>query len=173
MAMRDDAGLQQVSLVRAQMQFEKYKEDGILDKQSFMREMRELIEACNTQMSDNQRIKMDGMLISLYTLFDIDKNGILKADEVAAALCVLCKGSMASKIKFAIKIFSSTDTESEIKIRLSEFKTMLFFLFKLSLESGSEVMLDYPLDTLAKETATACFEHEGIEDLEHGEIHLN
>ena len=47
-------------------------------------------------------MKMDGMLISLYSLFDIDKNGILKADEVAAALCVLCKGSMASKIKFAI-----------------------------------------------------------------------
>ena len=45
--MRDEAALQSVSLVRAQMQFEKYKEDGILDKQSFMRDMRELIEACN------------------------------------------------------------------------------------------------------------------------------
>ena len=55
---------------------------------------------------------MDGMLISLYRLFDIDKNGILKSDEVAASLCILCKGTIASKIKFGIRIFSSTDTES-------------------------------------------------------------
>ena len=66
-------------------------------------------------------MKMDAMLISLYTLFDIDKNGILKSDEVAAALVVLCKGSMAAKLKFAIQIFSSTDTENDIKIRHSEF----------------------------------------------------
>ena len=76
-------------------------------------------------------------------------------------------------MRIMIDAIGPSATESEIKIRLSEFKTMLFFLFKLSLESGSEVMLDYPLDTLAKETATACFEHEGIEDLDHGEIHLN
>jgi len=86
-----------------------------------MREMRELIESCTPNMSNNQRMKMDSMLISLYTLFDIDKNGILKSDEIAAALLVLCKGSMASKIKFGIQIFSSTDTETDVKIRFSEF----------------------------------------------------
>mmetsp|Transcript_14272 Transcript_14272/g.19368 ORF Transcript_14272/g.19368 Transcript_14272/m.19368 type:complete len:159 (+) Transcript_14272:453-929(+) len=144
-----------------------------MDKPSFMKEMRQLIEACNPGMSDNQRMKMDTMLISLYTLFDIDKNGILKSDEVAAALVVLCKGSMASKIKFAIQIFSSTDTEEDIKIRLSEFQTLLFFLFKLSLESGSEIMIDYPLEKLAKMTVTSCFQHEGIDDLTNGEVRLN
>ena len=118
-------------------------------------------------------MKMDAMLISLYTLFDIDKNGILKSDEVAAALVVLCKGSMASKLKFAIEIFSSVETETEIKIRFSEFQTLLYFIFKLSLEAGSEIMLDYPLDQLAKDTATACFQHEGIDDMAQGEIHLN
>ena len=173
MTMREDCALKQVSLVRAQMQFSQYKEDGIIDKPSFMREMRELIEACNRDMTNNQRMKMDAMLISLYTLFDIDKNGILKSDEVAAALVVLCKGSMAAKLKFAIQIFSSTDTENEIKIRHSEFQTMLYFVFKLSLEAGSEIMLDYPLDKLAKETATACFHYEGIDDIAHGEVNLN
>ena len=103
------------------MQFAKYKDDGIIDKQSFMKEMRALITHANGKnMSDNAKMKMDSMLISLYSLFDIDKNGILKSDEVAAALVVLCKGSMASKIKFGLRIFSSTDTETEIKIRLSE-----------------------------------------------------
>ncbi len=86
-----------------------------------MKEMRALITHANGKnMSDNAKMKMDSMLISLYSLFDIDKNGILKSDEVAAALVVLCKGSMASKIKFGLRIFSSTDTETEIKIRLSE-----------------------------------------------------
>ena len=100
-----------------------------------MKEMKAVILQCNGQMSENELMKMDGMLISLYTLFDIDKNGILKAQEVAAALCILCKGSIASKIKFGIRIFSSTDTKEEIKIRFSEFQTFLHFIFKLSLES--------------------------------------
>mgnify|MGYP000642648882 CR=1 FL=1 len=124
-------------------------------------------------MSDNQKMKMDSMLISLYSLFDIDKNGILKADEIAAALVVLCKGSVASKIKFGIKIFSSTDTEKEVKIKLNEFSSFLHFIFKLSLEHGNEIMLDYPLDKLAKEVATACWKYNGVEDLERGEVFLN
>ena len=93
------------------MQFAKYKDDGILDRPSFMKEMKALIIRCTPDLSDNQRMKMDSQLISLYSLFDIDKNGILKSDEVAAALVVLCKGSIASKIKFGLSIFSSTDTE--------------------------------------------------------------
>ena len=151
MKMRKDCKLKNVSLVVAQMHFKKYKEDGILDKKSFMKEMRAIIEECNKgQLSENERMKMDGMLISLYTLFDIDRNGILRAREVAAALCVLCKGSMAAKIKFGMRIFSSVDTKKEIKIRFGEFQMFLHFIFKLSLESQSEVMLDYSLEKLAK-----------------------
>ena len=52
--MREDANLTNVSLVRAQMQFKKYKDDGILDKRSFMKEMKELIIACAKEpLSDN------------------------------------------------------------------------------------------------------------------------
>ena len=106
-----------------------------MDKSSFMKEMRELITACAGQaLTDNMRMKMDATLISLYTLFDIDKNGILKSDEVAASLVVLCKGSVASKLKFAIQIFSTTDTENEIKICWREFKTLLLFIFKSCLD---------------------------------------
>lgn len=73
------------------MQFAKYKDDGIMDKQGFLREMKELIIACAKEpLSDNQMMKLDGMLITLYRLFDIDKNGILRSDEVAASLMVLC-----------------------------------------------------------------------------------
>ena len=55
MKMREECGLQQVSLGRAEMQFSKYKEDGILDKPSFMREMKELITMCNPNMTENMR----------------------------------------------------------------------------------------------------------------------
>lgn len=174
MKLRTDCNLQNVSLTLARLQFAKYKEDGIIDKSSFMKEMKELIMRCSAQsLSDNARLKMDGTLITLYHLFDIDKNGILKADEVAAALVILCRGSMAKKIKFGIQVFSSTDTTNDIKIRLNEFSTFLHFVFKLSLENGNEIMLDYPLEKLAKETATACFKYNRITDLDRGEVRLN
>ena len=65
--------------------------------------MKELIiSSSNERLSDNQMRKLDNMLVTLYRLIDIDKNGILKSDEVAAALMVLCRGSMASKVKFGI-----------------------------------------------------------------------
>jgi len=102
-------------------------------------------------------MKMDSTLVTLYHLFDIDKNGILKSDEIAATMVILCRGPMAKKIKFGMRVFSSTDTKTDVKIRLNEFSTFLYFVFKLSVENGSEIMLDYPLEKLAKETATACF----------------
>ena len=176
MKMREDCKLQSVSLVLAQMKFAKYKEDGIIDKTSFMKEMKELILQANQSkggLTENEIIKMDSMLISLYSLFDIDKNGILNANEVAAALCVLCKGSIASKMKFGIQIFSSIDTEQEVKIRFHELQKMMHFIFKLSLEAGSEIMLDYPLDKLAKETTMACYQFNNVEDTVRGEVYLN
>ena len=85
----------------------------------------------------------------MHRVFDIDKNGILDVKEVAAALVILCKGSMASKVKFGLEIFSSIETETCINIKYSEFGTFLYFIFKLSLESSTEIMLDYDLNKLA------------------------
>ena len=87
--------------------------------------------------------------MKMYRVFDIDKNGILDVKEVAAALVILCKGSMASKVKFGLSIFSSVDTPTDIKIKYTEFRALLFFVFKLSLETANEIMLDYDLNKLA------------------------
>lgn len=145
-----------------------------MDKSSFMNEMRQLIHQANgNKMSENQLMKMDSMLISLYSLFDIDKNGILNANEVAAAMCVLARGAIAKKIKFGIRIFSSTDTKAEVKIRYHEFSKYLHFIFKLSLENKNEIMLDYDLETLAKEVATAAFVFNKLDPKSKDEIHLN
>ena len=114
MKLREDCGLQNVSLTMARLQFASYKDDGIIDKASFMKEMKVLITKCNGNMSDNAVMKMNDSLITLYQLFDIDKNGILSANEVAASLCILGRASMAKKIKFGIRIFSSTDTKTVV-----------------------------------------------------------
>ena len=95
----------------------------------------------------------------------------LACSLIAAAF--LASDALAKKIKFGIRIFSSTDTKTEVKIRMGEFTTFLHFIFKLSLENKNEIMLDYPLDKLAKETSMAAFKHAGIEDLERGQITLN
>ena len=45
---------------------------------------------------------METTLQKMHRVFDIDKNGILDVQEVAAALVILCKGSIANKVKFGI-----------------------------------------------------------------------
>ena len=138
--LRKEGGLEQVSLVWAKIAFEKYRELGVIDRDSFLYEMRTLVLASNHNnagKTTNQVMQMDSALMLLYRFFDIDKNGILDVSEVAASLVILCKGSMASKIKFAIEIFSSVDTETESKILFSEFKRLIHFIFKLSLESSN------------------------------------
>ena len=107
---------------------------------------------------------MDSALQKMHRVFDIDKNGILDVKEVAAALVILCKGSMASKVKFGLQIFSSIDTEGCINIKYSEFRTFLHFIFKLSLESSTEIMLDYDLNKLADQVASSAYTFAGIED---------
>lgn len=149
--MRAEGCLENVSLVRAKMLFSEFKEDGHIDRKSFMSKMKSLIEAANPNLSDNQRLKMDLMLRKLYGVFDIDKNNILDVNEVAACLVVLCKGSLASKVSFGFQIFSSVDTPEDVKIKYSELRAFLYFIFRLSLETQSETLLDYDLETMAGE----------------------
>ena len=92
---------------------------------------------------------MESALLKMHRVFDIDKNGILDVKEVAAALVILCRGSMAKKVKFGLQVFSSVDTKNDISIKYAEFRTFLHFIFKLSLESSTEIMLDYDLSKLA------------------------
>jgi Ca2+-binding EF-hand superfamily protein len=115
-------------------------------------------------------MKMEMTLRKLYSVFDIDKNGILDVNEVAACLVVLCKGSLASKISFGLKIFSTVDTPQEVKIKYSELREFMFFIFRLSLETQSEILLDYDLETMAGEVVASAFKYWDID--ENGEILL-
>ena len=54
--MRKEGNLENVSLVAAKMSFDKYRDSGVIDKQSFMKEMRALIQKTKPNMDDNAKI---------------------------------------------------------------------------------------------------------------------
>ena len=56
MKLREEGCLEKVSLVMAKMQLDPYRDAGIIDKQSFMREMRALVQKTNPDMTENQTI---------------------------------------------------------------------------------------------------------------------
>ena len=100
----------------------------------------------------------------LYSFFDVDKNGVLDYSEVSAALVILCKGSVAEKISFAMRVFSSTYTESVINIDFKEFRRLIHFIFRLSLETKTEILLDYDLEKLADHVAKDAFKFSGVDE---------
>jgi len=100
----------------------------------------------------------------------LDGNGILDYQEVSAALVILCKGSVESKIKFGLEAFSELDKPGHVVITMKNFKRFLLCIFKLSLEHKQEVLLDYDLDKLSDQVAVKCFEFNGIEDTKKGQI---
>ena len=172
MQLREEGCLQKVGLVAAKKQLEPYQDAGIISKQDFMREMRQMITSTQPNMTENQTIKMESALLKMHRVFDIDKNGILDVKEVAAALVILCRGSIGKKVKFGLQVFSSTDTKNDISIKYAEFRTFIHFIFKLSLESSNEIMLDYDLYKLAGQVATGAFDFAGI-DPEKATINMN
>ena len=56
MKLREEGCLEKVSLVLAKKQLDPYRDAGIIDKQSFMREMRQLVQNTMKNMSENQTI---------------------------------------------------------------------------------------------------------------------
>ena len=48
-------------------------------------------------------------------------------------------------------------------IKYTEFRSFLFFIFKLSLETSSEILLDYDLNKLADQVAAKAYEFAGVD----------
>jgi len=76
---------------------------------------------------------------------------------VSAAFVILCKGSVEAKIKYGLEAFSELDRPGHVVITMKNFKRFLLCIFKLSLESKQEVILDYDLEKLSGEVAIKCF----------------
>ena len=82
-------------------------------------------------------------------VFDTNKNGKLEFQEAVAAFCVLCKGSVQSKLKYImlayseqLKTKSSTDVDrfdnpdtSKLVIKLKNLKKFMQCVLRLALSS--------------------------------------
>lgn len=84
---------------------------------------------------------------------------------------ILCKGDVAQKLKFALRVFSSTDTEESITIDFKELRRLFNFIFRLSLETSTEILLDYDLEQLADIVAKDAFESHEV-DVTKGKLEL-
>ena len=51
-------------------------------------------------------------------------------------------------------------------------KKFMLCVLKLALNSGPEIMLDYPIDKLATATADKCMQFSGVEDKSQGKVSL-
>ena len=75
--MREKAMISSVTLSSAEEKFGKYADVGLIDKNSFFKEMRQIIKEANPDMNATQQGLLESTLHQLYSFFDVDKNGIL------------------------------------------------------------------------------------------------
>jgi Ca2+-binding EF-hand superfamily protein len=118
--------------------------------------MKKILKANNPHMTAKQDQQADHTIRDLYNFIDIDKNNFVDYKELSAALIVLCKASLESKLTYGIKVFSRS---VENKVKYTELKNLLHFIYKLCLETKNEILLDYDMDKLAKEVSDYAFEY--------------
>ena len=112
-------------------------------------------------------------------IFDTNKNGKLEYSEAVSAFCILCKGSIHSKLKYQMIAYSEIMKEdvdendpNNICIRHKNLKSYMLCVFKLALCSSSEIVLDYPVEKLAEATADKCLKYAGVHDKLKGFVTL-
>lgn len=69
---------------------------------------------------------------------------------------------------FALRVFSTTDTAEKITIDYKELKRLIHFIFRLSLETSTEILLDYDLEELANAVTLDAFNFCGVSDTKKG-----
>ena len=66
----------------------------------------EQLKLTGKELSPNDKIKIDNIAKKLMKVFDTNKNGKLEFQEAVSAFCVLCKGSIQSKLKYLMLAYS-------------------------------------------------------------------
>ena len=102
--------------------------------------MRTIITKNNSEIKENQSVLIEEGLKKMYSLFDMDKNGILDFVEIASALSILCKGTVVDKIKAVFSnFFAQTPSATEKSIAYVDLKKYFACVFKLAMETTKEV----------------------------------
>jgi hypothetical protein len=80
-------------------EFSQYKKANNINAEQFKKSMKKVI--CSeiklqrkTDVSDNEKIKIDSISKRLLKIFDCNKNGKLEYQEAVSAFCILCRGSV-------------------------------------------------------------------------------
>jgi hypothetical protein len=68
-------------------------------------------KARGCECSANEKLKIDRIAKKLLKVFDTNKNGKLEFQEAVSAFCILCKGSIETKIKFQMLAYSEVLNE--------------------------------------------------------------
>ena len=87
-------------------------------------------------------LQIDQSLTTLFSFLDSTSSGSIQYRDLATALFILCKGTLPEKLDFAIKTFSGGDRA----VTLDELESFLLVIYKLALDTSTEVLLDYPTE---------------------------
>jgi hypothetical protein len=78
----------------------------------------------------------------MYAFIDSDGNGYVSYRELILALVILCRASIESKISHSISVFSA----NEQGLTCQEMNSFLQFVYRLSLDTHNEMLLDYDIE---------------------------
>ena len=92
-------------------EFQQYKRKNNINPEEFKKSLKKVISeemtrANGTAPTENEKIKMDQIAKKLIKVFDTNKNVKLEYQEAVSAFCVLCKGSVLSKLKYQMLAYT-------------------------------------------------------------------
>lgn len=109
--MQQDSLLKEVRLFVIMIEFKQYRKSNNITADQFKTSFKKVVagekqKLTGQALSENEKIKVDQIAKKLMKVFDTNKNGKLEFQEAIAAFCVLCKGSVQSKLKYLMLGYS-------------------------------------------------------------------
>ena len=93
------------------IEFKQYQKSNNITSDQFKNSFKKVVaseklKVAKKPLTDNEKIKVDQIARKLMKVFDTNKNGKLEFQEAVAAFCILCKGSVQSKLKYLMLAYS-------------------------------------------------------------------
>jgi len=166
--LKETTNLGKIFVLDAVNFFKEKNKTGFINRVDFKENMLCLLKKFALDV-DLNRTHFDDVIMKIFNLFDMNKNGIVNIDEVALACSVLCKGSVGDKAKI---LFDYYDLNGDKLISFTELVNYFKCFFQLSIKSSNKNFDLFDLDTLSQETAKNCFASLKI-DVIKGQIDLS
>lgn len=130
--------------------------EGYLDRSSFNRAFDKLVGGKGKVRPTDMELYRH-ILNRLFTIFDVDGNGIIDFAEIASGVSVLCEGHPADKAKAAFKLYDYNDDGVISLDEMTQYMTCVFRVM-YELEEGSKAReANFSPLALAEATAAQVF----------------